>query len=568
MRGEQRARSALLGDVFHRRPGDGKAVERRRPPPHLVQYEQTALRGEFEDVRHLTHLDHERGSSAVEIVRGADARKNAIRKGDIRRSGGHETAHVGHQRDQRHLAHVGGFAGHVRAGDDHHAMFLVQMGIVGHEQGAPQPLFDHRMPAIDNVVAPISVDRGAHVLIFLRYARKRKQRIQRFQSARRGVQARKRLFQRLADLAEELIFKAHGVFFRTKDLALEFLEFLRDETLAVGQRLFARIAIRHELVKRARDFDIVAKHAVIADLQILDARGFPLALFHFREVGLAIVGDIAQFIQLTGITGADHAAFAHGQRRLIVDSARKQRTDILHWIQRGLAALNEFGLAGGGVFFDQRHKLQCGAQRKTVAGIERVIGDAAQEALDIVDAAERLAQRVGLEKAAGKAFHGVQARVDFVRVAERAFDPAAQEPSAHRRLRAVEYAQKRSPLAVSVCRLRQFKALQGGAVQRHETRALIGAQLQNVRERVFLRFHQIGEQRAGRADTKALIFKAEFRNPLAKMFLQTFGGVRILKRRRIGRARTFGALRNAGGQGRPVVYDDLARFDARQLVGQ
>ena len=30
----------------------------------------------------------------------------------------------------------------------------------------------------------------------------------------------------------------------------------------------------------------------------------------------------------------------------------------------------------------------------------------------------------------------------------------------------------------------------------------------------------------------------------------------------------FGALRNAGGQGRPVVYDDLARFDARQLVGQ
>ena len=231
------------------------------------------------------------------------------------------------------------------------------------------------------------------------------------------------------------------------------------------------------------------------------------------------MGNIAQFIQFTGVTSADHAAFAHGQWRLIVDSARKQRADILHWIQRGLAALDEFGLAGGGVFFDQRHKLQCGAQRQTVAGIERVIGNAAQVAFNIIDAAERLAQRVGLEKAAGKAFHGVQARVDLIRVAERAFNPAAQETSTHRRLRAVEYAQKRSPLAVSVRRLRQFKALQGGAVQRHEVGTLIGLQRKDVRKGVLLRFHQIGEQRAGRADTKALIFKAELRNPLAKVFL-------------------------------------------------
>ena len=35
-------------------------------------------------------------------------------------------------------------------------------------------IVDGRHPVVDNVVAPLSVDRGAYVLIFLRYARKRK----------------------------------------------------------------------------------------------------------------------------------------------------------------------------------------------------------------------------------------------------------------------------------------------------------------------------------------------------------------------------------------------------------
>ena len=412
------------------------------------------------------------------------------------------------------------------------------------------------------------VDPGAHVFVLLRHAREREQHIQRLQRARRGAQARQRLFQRLADLAEELILEAHGVFLRAEYLALQILQFLGDEPLAVGERLLARVAIRHLIVKRARDFDVIAKHAVVTDLQVFDAGGLALAKFQFGEVILAVFGDIAQLIQLLVVAVADHAALAHGERGFVVDGAREQGAYILHGIERVRASGDEGRVAGGGVLFDQRHDLQRGAQGKAVAGIERVVGDAAQEALDVIDAAEGFAQGVGFKEAAGKALHGVQPRLDLPRVAERPFDPVAQEAAAHRRLRAVEYAQKRAALAAAVRRLRKFEALQGGAIQRHEARARVGAQLQYVRECVFLRLHQVGEQRARRADAEPLPFQTEVCNALAKVFLQTLGGARILKRLRVGRARALGALRHAGGQGRSVVGDDLSGVDARQLVRQ
>ena len=37
----------------------------------------------------------------------------------LRLAGGHKAAHVRHQRNQGHLAHIGALARHVGAGDDH-----------------------------------------------------------------------------------------------------------------------------------------------------------------------------------------------------------------------------------------------------------------------------------------------------------------------------------------------------------------------------------------------------------------------------------------------------------------
>ncbi len=53
---------------------------------------------------------------------------------------------MGQQHDQRGLAHVGGLAAHVGAGDDQHASLIVEVDVVGDER-VFQYLFDHQVTA-------------------------------------------------------------------------------------------------------------------------------------------------------------------------------------------------------------------------------------------------------------------------------------------------------------------------------------------------------------------------------------------------------------------------------------
>ena len=321
VRCKERARPALLGDVFHCRPGDGKAVERRSAASHLVQDEQALRRGIFQDGRHFAHLHHEGGLAAIEVIRSADAGKNAVGQGDIRRGGGHKAAHVGHEHDQGYLTHIGGFTRHIRPGDNHHAVLIVQVRIIGHEHCAAKPFFDDRVASIDDFVAPLIVDGRAHIFIFLRHARQREQYVQRLERACRSAQARQSLLERFPNLTEKLVFQAHGIFLSAENFSLQFFEFIGNETFAVGKRLFADVAVRHQVVKRARNLDIIAKNAVVADFQVFDPGFLTLAALHLRKVCLAVLRYITQFIQFLGITGADHAAFAYRQRRFIINGA-------------------------------------------------------------------------------------------------------------------------------------------------------------------------------------------------------------------------------------------------------
>ena len=63
------------------------------------------------------HFDHEGGTSGSEVVRGADAGKNPVKRPQRRPLRGHETADVGEQGNQRGLPHVGGFTAHVGTGN-------------------------------------------------------------------------------------------------------------------------------------------------------------------------------------------------------------------------------------------------------------------------------------------------------------------------------------------------------------------------------------------------------------------------------------------------------------------
>ena len=85
-----------------------------------------------------------------QIVGGADAGVDRVDRPEPAGGRRHERAHRRQQHDQRHLAHVGALAAHVRAGDDQHARLRVEPAVVGDEvagAGLGQPRFDHRVAA-------------------------------------------------------------------------------------------------------------------------------------------------------------------------------------------------------------------------------------------------------------------------------------------------------------------------------------------------------------------------------------------------------------------------------------
>ena len=115
MRGKQRATADHIVNVLGHRPGNRKAVKGGGATANLVENDQRAVAGMVEDEGGLTHLHHERGLAARQVVGGADSAENPIHytySSCFRRDEGADLRHHG---DERDLADVGRLAGHVRS---------------------------------------------------------------------------------------------------------------------------------------------------------------------------------------------------------------------------------------------------------------------------------------------------------------------------------------------------------------------------------------------------------------------------------------------------------------------
>ena len=103
--------------MLDRRPRDRQPIERRGAAADFIENDQRALAGLIENDRRLHHLDHKRGTAARQVVGGANPREQPVDDADPRARGGHETADLCHQRNQRVLAQEGRFTRHVGPGD-------------------------------------------------------------------------------------------------------------------------------------------------------------------------------------------------------------------------------------------------------------------------------------------------------------------------------------------------------------------------------------------------------------------------------------------------------------------
>ncbi len=101
---------------------------------HLVDQEQGARGAPPQDVRRLSYLHVERRLARCEIVAGADSREDPVDDPERHRLRGNERADLCHDRQQAGLSQIGGFAAHIRPGQQNEAMLgRAEVKVVGHE---------------------------------------------------------------------------------------------------------------------------------------------------------------------------------------------------------------------------------------------------------------------------------------------------------------------------------------------------------------------------------------------------------------------------------------------------
>ena len=135
--------------VFGDGLGEGKPVEGGGAAPDFVHQHERLRGGVVQDVGGFGHFHHKGGAVACQIVGCADAGVDLVYGADGGGFGGNVAAGVGEQGDEGDLAHIGGFAAHVGAGEQGEAAAGRELGVIGGE--VLDLLFYYGMPPVLDV---------------------------------------------------------------------------------------------------------------------------------------------------------------------------------------------------------------------------------------------------------------------------------------------------------------------------------------------------------------------------------------------------------------------------------
>ena len=133
MGGEQRVAAILFQQMTCDGIGQRQAIEGGGAASDFIYQNQTILGRVVQDVGRFRHLYHKGGTTAGEVIRRTDARKNLVNFAQHDFICRNKAAAVREQCYQRDLAHICGFAAHVGAGDKQHLARAIQFGVVGDE---------------------------------------------------------------------------------------------------------------------------------------------------------------------------------------------------------------------------------------------------------------------------------------------------------------------------------------------------------------------------------------------------------------------------------------------------
>ena len=262
----RKLRAAAAGGIvvqeLRDRPGDRKPVERARAAADLVENDQALRRHMVQDVRGFDHLDHEGALAARQVVGRADARENPVDQPELHRLGRNERSHLREHHQQRSLPDVGRFAGHVRPGDQHHAVAVaVEQTVVRHEfLAAGHRGVEHRVPpALDD--QPVVLENAGPVVVVKPGTFGQAQQCVDVGERVGGVlDAARETEREFAQFLKKLVFERAGLFLGAEDFAFQLFQFRGDEPLGVHEGLLADVILRHGGEIGFADLDIVAEY--------------------------------------------------------------------------------------------------------------------------------------------------------------------------------------------------------------------------------------------------------------------------------------------------------------------
>ncbi len=511
VRGEQRPGAAVAGQMHGGGARQRQAVVGAGAPADLVHQHQAVLGGVVQDVGRLAHLHHEGGLPAREVVAGADAGEDAVDRPDYRACRRHVAADVGEQHDQRVLPHVGAFAAHVRAGDHQHAAGalrrrVAQLQVVRLERLLAY-FFHHRVAAAFDLDAGLVAQLRCAPVQRLGAFGQRAQHVELGHRGGGGLQRRQPSGQRVEQRLVQRALAHQRALLGGEHLVLEVFQFLGDVALGVLGRLPARVVGGRLVGLCAADLDVVAVHAVVADLQCGDAAGGLFALFQLDQILVGVGRQPAQLVQLGVVAVGDHAAVALHRRRLRHHRLRQQRGAVGVIADALDQRVQQRAVQRGDLFAQHRGRGEPVAQGGKVTRTRRAQCHAGENALQVADAAQLFAQRLAatlVEQHGDRLMALAQHRAR----AQRPVQPAAQQTRAHRRHALVEHAEQGVLGAPAGMRVDLQVAPRGG-IQRDGVGSALHRHAGEVRQRALLGFLDVAEQAAGGGHRQRQLIHAE-----------------------------------------------------------
>jgi hypothetical protein len=285
--------------------------------------------------------------------------------------------------------------------------------------------------------------------------------------------------------------------------------------------------------------------------------------FQFQQVGVAVLVDAAQLVQLGIHTRGDDTTFAQehggffgdGQERL--RQLRIGHQCEVHAVQQGRTAGRLFAQGGQGG--------QRAAQARELTRAHLAKGHARSDAFHVADAAQGLAQRLkAVRQQLGNRFVALDGRATFAR---RVGQPQPQAATAHAGAAGVQQAQQRGAVFAAQG-LHQFQVAVGGRWQIQQIAAALNLKAAHMGQCLALGVFGVAQQGAGCSMCHRQVLRVV---ALQTGHLQLFAQLAFAQ----GAVELPGRAWGAGSVGlqqgfwqRVAVEEDLGRRKPRQPRGQ